>query len=123
MKLIGSFLQNFQETLAWHKDTDIHEILMWIFCQSGADIVCLQEVFSQKYRNIIREKAAAAHWSAFFPEDPCLAGKVFASYTSGSGLCILVKPTISVLGALPFERYKACDAWIEKVVGTAFPPR
>jgi endonuclease/exonuclease/phosphatase family metal-dependent hydrolase len=99
---------------------DIHEILMWIFCQSGADIVCLQEVFSKKYRAIIREKTAAAHWIALFPDDPCFAGKLLSSYTSGSGLCILVKPSVKLLDVLPFERYRACDAWIEKVVSKGF---
>lgn len=98
----------------------IHEILMWLFCQSGADIVCLQEVFSKKYRKIIHEKATAAHWTALFPDDPCFAGKLLSSYTSGSGLCILVKPTITLVSVLPFERYFACDAWIEKVVSKGF---
>ncbi len=94
----------------------IHEILLWLFCFSGADIICLQEVFSKKHREIIQDKAEYAHWSVYFPEDACWAGRYLDAYHSGSGLCILVKPTIHVTRALPFVPYTACDSWIEQAV-------
>ena len=94
----------------------IHEILLWLFCFSGADIVCLQEVFSKKHRDIILEKAEYAHWSVYFPNDKCTAGRFLDAYHSGSGLCILVKPTVQVKRVLDFVPYTACDSWIEQVV-------
>lgn len=95
---------------------ELNEILMWIFCKSQAHIVCLQEVFSKKYRKVIHEKAEAAHWKVFFPRDPCFAGQFLNAYHSGSGLCILVHPRIEVMNVFDFIPYKACDAYIEKLV-------
>lgn len=98
----------------------LHEILLWLFCQSGAEIICLQEVFSKHQRMIIESKAKAAHWQAFFPNDPCLAGTCFNAFHSGSGLCILVSPSIEVLNEIPFIPYQAVDAYIEKLVKKGF---
>lgn len=95
---------------------DIHQILLWIFCFSRADIVCLQEVFSKAHRELIVEKAEYAHWSAYFPDDACWAGRFLNAYHSGSGLCILVKPTVRVTRVLDFVPYTACDSWIEQLV-------
>lgn len=94
----------------------IHELLLWIFCKSGAEIVCLQEVFSKSHRKIIEEKATAAHWRAFFPEDPCWAGMCLNSFHSGSGLCILVKSTVNILEEYPFVAFRDVDSYIEKIV-------
>ena len=98
----------------------IHEILLWIFCKSGAEVVCLQEVFSKHHRRIIQEKADAARWQAFFPKDPCFAGMCLNAYHSGSGLCILVNPYISVLQEIPFVAYDHVDAYVEKLVKKGF---
>lgn len=95
---------------------NIHELLLWIFCKSGAEIVCLQEVFSKRHRLIIEEKANAAHWKVFFPDDPCWAGMCLNSFHSGSGLCILVKSTVEVLQEIPFVAFQNVDSYIEKIV-------
>ena len=94
----------------------IEELLLWLLCESGAEIVCLQEVFSKHHRLIIQEKASAAHWSAYFPDDPCWLGTCLNSFRSGSGLCILVKSTVDVLEEVPFTPYQNVDSYIEKLV-------
>jgi endonuclease/exonuclease/phosphatase family metal-dependent hydrolase len=98
----------------------IHEILMWILCCSGADVICLQEVFSMKHRKFIEEKCATAGWNCFFPHDPCYAGRVFSAYTSGSGLCILVRPNVQIRSVLPFVPYQACDSYVERLVSKGY---
>jgi endonuclease/exonuclease/phosphatase family metal-dependent hydrolase len=98
----------------------IHEILLWLFCQSGAEVICLQEVFSKYHRHIIREKAKAAHWQVFFPEDPCWAGMCLNAYHSGSGLCILVSPRIKVIQDIPFTAYEHVGAYVERLVKKGF---
>ena len=45
-----------------------------------------------------------------------LAWTLFEFIPSGSGLCILVKPSIEVLDELPFVPYKNVDSYIEKLV-------
>ncbi len=98
----------------------IHEILLWIFCASGAEVVCLQEVFSKRHRDIIEAKAAAAHWQVFFPDDSCIAGMCLNAFHSGSGLCILVHPNLSVFHEIPFVPFANVEAYIEKVVKKGF---
>lgn len=98
----------------------IHEILMWLFCTSGADVICLQEVFSKYHREIIRQKAAAVHWQALFPEDPCWAGTCLNAFHSGSGLCILVHPSFSIQNQIPFVRFTHVDSYIERLVTKGF---
>jgi endonuclease/exonuclease/phosphatase family metal-dependent hydrolase len=98
----------------------IHEILLWIFCTSGAEVVCLQEVFSKRHREIIEIKAAAAHWQVFFPEDTCLAGMCLNSFRSGSGLCILVSPKLQVIHEIPFVAFSTVDSYVEKLVKKGF---
>jgi endonuclease/exonuclease/phosphatase family metal-dependent hydrolase len=99
---------------------NIHEILLWIFCNSGADIVCLQEVFSKRHRDIIEMKAAAAHWQTFFPLDPCFAGTCLNAFRSGSGLCILVSPKLTMLNEIPFTAFTTVESYVEKLVRKGF---
>lgn len=98
----------------------IHETLMWIFCKSGADIVCLQEVFSTTQREVISEKAESIGWSVFFPENQCLLSYFTPWFISGSGLCILVKPGVKVLQILPFQAYNLSDYFVEILVQKGF---
>jgi endonuclease/exonuclease/phosphatase family metal-dependent hydrolase len=98
----------------------IHEILLWIFCSSGAEVVCLQEVFSKRHREIIEMKAKAAHWQVFFPEDPCFAGMCLNAFSSGSGLCILLNPHITFMNTIPFTPFTNVEAYIEKIVRKGF---
>lgn len=99
---------------------NIHELLLWIFCKSGAEIICLQEVFSKSCRLIIQEKARAAQWQVFFPEDPCWAGACINSFHSGSGLCILVKSTVEVLEEIPFVAFYHVESYVEKLVSKGY---
>ncbi len=98
----------------------IHEILMWLLCQSGAEIICLQEVFAKWHRDVIREKAEAAKWQVFFPEDSCWAGRCLNAFHSGSGLCMLVHPSLQVVSELPFTPYDHVDSFIERLVTKGF---
>lgn len=98
----------------------IHEILMWLFCQSGGEIICLQEVFSKSHREIIQEKAAAAGWQVFYPSDACWVGSCLNAFHSGSGLCILVHPKIHVLNDIPFAPFAYVDSFIESLVRKGF---
>lgn len=94
----------------------IHEILMWLFCQSGGEIICLQEVFSKWHRQVIGEKARVAGWQLFYPSDSCWVGKCLNAFHSGSGLCILVHPKIHVLNEIPFVPFTYVDSIIESLV-------
>ena len=98
----------------------IHEILMWLLCKSEAQIICLQEVFSKWHRRAISEKAEAANWQVFFPDDPCWAGSCLNAFQSGSGLCILIHPDIHVVSELPFTAYTHVDSYIERLVTKGF---
>jgi len=98
----------------------IHESLMWIFCKSGADVVCLQEVFSNSQREVISEKAQSIGWSVFFPHNQCLLSYLTPWFTSGSGLCILVRPGIKVLRQLPFKAFGVSDFFVEILVQKGF---
>lgn len=98
----------------------IDELLLWIFNQSDAEIVCLQEVFSKYHRQSIQEKAEVLGWSVFFPDDPCWLGTCLNSFHSGSGLCILVKPSIEVLDEIQFSPYEVVDSYVEKLVSKGY---
>lgn len=98
----------------------IHEILMWLFCQSGAEIICLQEVFSKWHRQVIQEKAKAGGWQVLFPSDACWVGTCLNAFHSGSGLCILVHPKIEVLEEFPFVPFAYVDSFIEGLVKKGF---
>ena len=98
----------------------IHEILMWIFCKSGADVVCLQEVFSNTQREIISEKAQSIGWSVFFPHNQCLLSYFTPWFASGSGLCILVRPGVKILHEIPFKAFGVSDFFVENLVQKGF---
>jgi endonuclease/exonuclease/phosphatase family metal-dependent hydrolase len=94
--------------------------MMWILCKSGADVVCLQEVFSNSQREVISEKAQSIGWSVFFPHNQCLLSYLTPWFASGSGLCILVRPGIKVLRQLPFRAFDVSDFFVEILVQKGF---
>jgi len=98
----------------------IHESLMWIFCKSGADVVCLQEVFSNSQREVISEKAQSIGWSVFFPHNQCLLSYFTPWFASGSGLCILVRPGVKIMRELPFKAFGFSDFFVEILVQKGF---
>jgi endonuclease/exonuclease/phosphatase family metal-dependent hydrolase len=94
--------------------------MMWILCKSGADIVCLQEVFSNSQREVISEKAQSIGWSVFFPQNQCLLSYFTPWFASGSGLCILVRPGVKILRELPFKPFGVSDFLVEILVQKGF---
>lgn len=93
---------------------------MWIFFKSGADIVCLQEVFSNSQREVISEKAQNIGWSVFFPHNECVLSYFTPWFSSGSGLCILVRPGVKILRELPFKAFGVSDFLVEILVQKGF---
>lgn len=80
----------------------LHSILTWIFRESNADIMCLQEVWSKNHQQIIREACKQSkNWSCYFPYSNIhTLGRWTDRFHSGSGLCILVKNTVEVVDEL-----------------------
>jgi exonuclease III len=46
----------------------------WIFNKSGAEIVCLQEVFSKEHKRLFWKKAAQEGWTFLAPADLIYGG-------------------------------------------------
>lgn len=97
----------------------LRSILLWIFLQSGAEAMCLQEVWSLKHQQMIREVCQESKtWSCYFPYSNIhRLGKWTSRFHSGSGLCILVKNTIEVVDELEAHTYilsKGLDSYVRK---------
>jgi endonuclease/exonuclease/phosphatase family metal-dependent hydrolase len=98
---------------------DLRAILLWIFIQSGAEIMCLQEVWSKQHQELIQEMCHESKtWSCHFPYSNIhRLGKWTQRFYSGSGLCILVKHTIEVTEELEGHTYilsKGVDCLVRK---------
>lgn len=98
---------------------DLHAILIWIFVQSGAEIMCLQEVWSKQHQTLIQHLCdESKSWSCYFPySNTHRLGKWTERFHSGSGLCILVKTTIEVIGEVEAHSYivsKGIDTLVRK---------
>ncbi len=88
----------------------IESILLWCFYKTDAEILCLQEVFSEKHIQTIRTICSKEDciWNCWFPSaEPTCLSKITSYFNSPSGLCILTKKTISLVGAPYFEEYEA----------------
>ncbi len=97
----------------------LRSILLWIFLQSGAEIMCLQEVWSKDQQRLIEEMCHESHtWTCYFPYSNIhRLGKITSRFHSGSGLCILVKRTIEVVEELEGHTFilsKGVDTWVRK---------
>ncbi len=97
----------------------LRSILLWIFLQSGTELMCLQEVWSKENQNLIREMCEESKtWSCYFPYSNIhRLGKWTSRFHSGSGLCILVKKTIEVVEELEAHTFiisKGVDSWVRK---------
>ena len=97
----------------------LRSILLWIFLQSTAEIMCLQEVWSKQQQNLIKEMCQESRtWSCYFPYSNIhRLGKWTDRFHSGSGLCILLKNTIQVTEELEGHTYiisKGIDSWVRK---------
>lgn len=87
--------------------TDIEAIATWIFTESGANIICLQESFSMSQRPIFQTEAHNHGWTAHFPNDRCWLGSCLRGLECGSGLSIFTHPNIHVQGIPVFEPFFA----------------
>ena len=97
----------------------LRSILLWIFLQSGTEIMCLQEVWSKQHQEIIKQLCHESHtWSCYFPYSNIhKLGNYTNQFHSGSGLCILVKNTIEVVEELEDHSYilsKGVDSLVRK---------
>lgn len=98
---------------------DLRSILLWVFLQSGTEVMCLQEVWSKQHQQMIRDACEESHtWSCYFPYSNIhRLGKWTDRFHSGSGLCILVKNTIQVVDELEAHTFilsKGVDSYVRK---------
>ncbi len=98
---------------------DLRSILLWIFLQSDAEIMCLQEVWSKQQQCLIRKLCEDSKtWSCYFPYSNIhRLGKWTERFHSGSGLCILVKHTVEVVDEVEghtYILYKGIDGLVRK---------
>jgi endonuclease/exonuclease/phosphatase family metal-dependent hydrolase len=98
---------------------DLRSILLWIFLQSGAEIMCLQEVWSKQHQAMIRKLCEDSKtWSCYFPYSNIHSlGKWTDRFHSGTGLCILVKHTIEIMDEVEGHSYilsKGLDSLVRK---------
>lgn len=83
----------------------IQSIFTWIEVQTNADIICFQEVFSKSLEKDIQTYSKHLGWNCFFADKlPCF-GKTYLQFHCPSGLCILVKKHISVIGQPSFTAF------------------
>ena len=96
---------------------DIKRIANWALTESGADVVCIQELFSIKQRQIFEKEASFHRWTSFFPSDHCWLGSCLRGLECGSGLCIFTSPKIKVHKIPifePFIRSAGVDSLVKK---------
>jgi endonuclease/exonuclease/phosphatase family metal-dependent hydrolase len=91
------------------------QLIEWIFKTSGADLVCLQEVFSATTREELCEAAAAYGWHCVLPSDTIYSGLV-PRLEHGSGLLTLVHPRFEVGDPhfIPYKTVAAADRLVKK---------
>jgi exonuclease III len=97
----------------------LRSILLWIFVQSGAEVMCLQEVWSKQHQALIKEMCQESKcWTCYFPYSNIhKLGQWTQRFHSGSGLCILVKRTIEVVDELEGHTFilsKGVDTFVRK---------
>lgn len=98
---------------------DLRSILLWVFVQSGTEVMCLQEVWSRQQQLLIQQMCEESKtWSCYFPYSNIhRLGKWTQRFHSGSGLCILVKHTVKVVDELEGHTYilsKGLDGLVRK---------
>lgn len=95
----------------------IQSIFTWITVQTNADIICFQEVFSKSLEKDIQTYSRHLGWKCFIADKlPCF-GKSYLRFHCPSGLCILIKNHIPVLGEpsfIPFIEAAGVDNLVTK---------
>lgn len=82
---------------------NVAAIADWLFQKTSSEIICLQEVFSKQHRKVFQEKAATEGWKSYFPDDDCSLGHYLRGIECGSGLGILVHPSIDIVKSPSFS--------------------
>lgn len=105
--------------MPWGK-CGIESILLWVFYDTDAEVLCFQEVFSQSEKTKIQEFCSRQYsqWNCWFPEaeSTCLS-RLTTLFSSITGLCILTKKHIQLLEDpvfQPFHHNSNVDQWVRK---------
>lgn len=86
----------------------IEAILLWAHWKCDADILCLQEVFTEKLKQKILRLCPRYNLRAFFPEnEPACFGRSYLRFGVPCGLCVLVKTSLKVLPGASFQPFLA----------------
>ncbi len=98
----------------------IESILLWAFYDTDAEILCLQEVFSEDHKNRIQEvcNRSFSQWNCWFPQaEPTCLSRLTSYFSSITGLCILTRKSIEILATPYFEAFQNrsnVDRWVQK---------
>lgn len=103
--------------LPWCK-INVPAMIDWIFNKSGAEIVCLQEVFSKEHRRLFWKKAVEEGWSFLTPPDRIYGG-FWPSLANGSGLITILHPRFSLSSQSKFEPYTDVNS-VDRLVKKGF---
>ena len=100
--------------LPWCK-INVPAMIDWIFNNSGAEIICLQEVFSNKHKRLFWKKAAQEGWTFLAPHDLIYGGFV-PGLENGSGLITIIHPrfTVSTTRFEPYKIVNSVDQFVKK---------
>ena len=100
-------------------NTDMKKLFTWVFQQSNADIVCLQELWSIQDRKILQEFTQVYGWKVSFPRDSCWVGSLLKGLDCGSGLAIAYKPFLEITEQPYFEPFPEA-AGVDKFITKGF---
>lgn len=98
----------------------IESVLLWAFLKTDAEILCFQEVFSESHRKVIEDICArpGSQWTYWFPQtESTYLSRWLSSFSSVTGLCVLIKKTIHVLQEPTFHTFQHVanvDRWVRK---------
>lgn len=98
----------------------IESVLIWAFFKTDAEILCLQEVFSQSHRDAIEDICGRkdSQWTYYFPDcEPTWLSSLSSSFKCISGLCVLLKKQIHLLEPPVFQAFQATanlDRFVQK---------
>jgi exonuclease III len=99
---------------------NIESVLLWCFYKTDAEILCFQEVFSEEHKQKIMDICSKqeSSWNCWFPSvDPTCLSRITSFFELPSGLCILTKKSIKIIGDPYFEEFqdsKSLDRFVRK---------
>ena len=100
----------------------IESVLLWAFYKTDAEILCLQELFSEAHKKKIKTICGKedSFWTCWFPScEATLLSSMFESFACPTGLCVLIKKHIQVTKPPVFQEFEA-QASIDKLVRKGF---